>query len=109
MTPGGDTEDPLLTTEQPLSPGTHARGMTMRRSQPARARWNHFHGQETTRDPWEPGGQERPGAGTGTLMSSQHTGLTAYPLSLGVVNSELVTEEIVHGDLLLLRQAVVFH
>lgn len=55
------------------------------------------------------GRQQVAGRGEGTLTSSPHTELTADPLSLGVVNFELGTEEILHRDLLLLRETVVFH
>lgn len=41
-------------------------------------------------------------------VHTQDAGLTAYPLSLGVVNFEVITEEIFHCDFLLLRQAVIF-
>lgn len=34
--------------------------------------------------------------------------LTAYPLGFRIVNSEILAEEIFHGDLLLLRQTVIF-
>lgn len=41
-------------------------------------------------------------------MHMQDSGLTTYPLSLRVVNFEIITEEIFHCDLLLLRQTIIF-
>lgn len=56
---------------------------------------------------WEATGQTQTAA-EWLPVRRQASGLTTYPLSLGVVNFEIIAEEIFHCDLLLLRQTVIF-
>lgn len=54
------------------------------------------------------GKRPNPDCGRVASVRRQASGLTTYPLSLGVVNFEIIAEEIFHCDLLLLRQTVIF-
>lgn len=78
----------------------------------ARAWWGHFYSQTETKRGGRKARLSARGWAWGRdahIVTSPHAGLTAYPLSLGVMNFELLTEEIIHRDLLLLGETVVFH
>lgn len=105
---GDDAEDPFLRKEQPILPVTHFLCVvTQCFSQQelcgptSAARGRNMKGKRRNPNSQKVAGSEK-------VTSCMQSGLTAYPLSLGVVNFEVFTEQVFHSDLLLLRQTVIF-